>query len=144
MSRKCNKITFGRVNHYIFLILIGAIFHAVLTFIESNSTNFADQNKHPIVYTIIYSLGLCLNFILLIILKIRNKSAKKLYIEKEKVKDKSSINTLPLDKHGQKSFSRNFFANRHIKSITKKEKYLWILMISIIDYITYSLCNIFG
>ena len=76
MSEKLSKISFGKINRYIILILIGAIFRAFLTFLESQSSNFAKQNKHPIVYSMTYSIGLCLNFILLIILKIRNKSEK--------------------------------------------------------------------
>ena len=70
MPRKCTKISLGKIDHKIFLILVGAIFQAVLTFIEDQTTNFAAQDKHPIVYTMIHSLGLCLNFILLIIIKI--------------------------------------------------------------------------
>ena len=88
MSKKCTKISFGKINRKIFLIFVGAIFHTILTFIEDKTTNFAAQDRHPIVYTMIYSLGLYLNFILLIILKFRNKSAKEMYIEKEKKKKK--------------------------------------------------------
>lgn len=131
MSRKCSKISFGKINRYIILILIGAIFRGLITFLGDLSKHFADENKHPIIFAITYSLGLCLNFILLLILKFRNKSAKK--VEKEKTID----NLLPLDKDNQKSFRINAFANMHIKQISKKEKYLWILMISIIDYISY-------
>ena len=80
MSPKCTKISFGKINRYIFLILVGAIFRAFITFLEHESKNFAEENKHPIIYSMIYSLGLCLNFILLIIIKIRNKSEKEKYI----------------------------------------------------------------
>ena len=137
MSRKCTKISFGKINRYLVLILIGAIFRALLTFMESMSENFDEENKHPIVYCIIYSLGLCLNFILLLIIKFRNKSAKK--VEKEKTIE----NILPLDKDNQKSIRMSAFTHVHIKKISNKEKYLWILLISIIDYIRYVLFCIY-
>ena len=128
MSRKCTKISFGKINRYIILILFGAIFRSLLTLLEQNSVNFENENKHPIVYSMMYSLGLCLNFILVLIIKFRKKSAKE-------VERKKSVidNLLPLDKDNR----INAFANMNIKQITNKEKYLWILLISIIDYISY-------
>ena len=53
-------------------------------------------------------------------------------------KEKTVVdNFLPLDKDNQKSLRINAFGNVHIKQISNKEKYLWILLISIIDYIAY-------
>ena len=138
MSRKCTKISFGKINRYIFLILVGAIFRAFITFLENRSTNFAKQNKHPIVYSLTYSLGLCLNFILLIIFKIRNKSQKE--VEKDKEEEKNTIKAVLIDEDNQKAVDINLSAKIHnikIKKISNKEKYLWILMISIINYIAY-------
>ena len=83
MSRKCTKISFGKINRYIILILFGAIFRSLLTLLEQNSVNFENENKHPIVYSMIYSLGLCLNFILVLIIKFRKKSEKE--VEEKKV-----------------------------------------------------------
>ena len=83
MSRKCTKISFGKINRYIILILFGAIFRSLLTLLEQNSVNFENENKHPIVYSMMYSLGLCLNFILVLIIKFRKKSAKE--VERKKV-----------------------------------------------------------
>ena len=137
MSRKCNIISFGKINRFLILILIGAIFRALLTFMESKSENFDEENKHPIVYCMIYSLGLCLNFILLLIIKFRNKSAKK--VEKEKTIE----NILPLDKDNQKYIRISAFTHVHTMKISNKEKYLWILLISIIDYIRYVLFCIY-
>jgi len=128
MSRKCTKISFGKINRYIILILFGAIFRSLLTLLEQNSVNFENENKHPIVYSMMYSLGLCLNFILVLIIKFRKKSAKEVERKKSVVD-----NLLPLDKDNR----INAFANMNIKQITNKEKYLWILLISIIDYISY-------
>jgi len=128
MSRKCTKISFGKINRYIILILFGSIFRSLLTLLEQNSVNFENENKHPIVYSMMYSLGLCLNFILVLIIKFRKKSAKEVERKKSVVD-----NLLPLDKDNR----INAFANMNIKQITNKEKYLWILLISIIDYISY-------
>ena len=145
MSGGIPKITFGKINRYIILILIGAIFRGLLTFLETQSSNFAEQNKHPIVYSMTYSIGLCLNFILLIIFKIRNKSEKDIYIEKEKDKDKEKINTKVLsNKDNKNSYKVDTSINTlRIKHISKKEKYLWILMISIVDYIAYVIFCLF-
>ena len=138
MSRKCTKISFGKINRYIFLILVGAIFSAFITFLETQSTNFVKQNKHPIVYSLSFSLGLFLNFILLIIFKIRNKSEKEL--EKDKGEEKNTIKAVLIDEHSQKTFNINPSAKIHnikINKLSNKEKYLWILMISIINYTAY-------
>ena len=146
MPRKCTKISLGKIDHKIFLILVGAIFQAVLTFIEDQTINFSGKNKHPIIYTIIYSLGLCLNFILLIILKFRNKSAKNIFIEIEKDKEKHSFHALLLDKDKSKSLMINTSVNTYtmpIKHTKKKKKYLWILLVSVIDYIAYVFYSIF-
>ena len=138
MSPKCTKISFGKINRYIFLIFIGAIFRTFFSFLEGQSTNFDDENKHPIVFCLTYSIGLCLNFILVIILKIRNKSAKKLYIEKEI----AYLESLSSDSDTRKSVKANVFSNLHIKPTCKKEKFLWILIVSIIDYISYVIYSI--
>jgi len=145
MSRKCTKISFGTINCYIFLILIGAIFRALLSFLESISTSFNEQIKHPVVYSITYSIGLCLNFILLIIFKIRNKSAKEKYGKKGKDKDKDKDrvinNTFHLDNDNKKLYNINILNSVNSFNLTKhisnKEKYLWILLISFVDYIAY-------
>ena len=134
MSRKCTKITLGKTNRYIFLIIVGAILRACLTFLESKSYFFANENKHPIVYSITYSLGLCLAFILLIIYKTRNKSAKGKELEKENTINTSFITI----KKDTKSFSINKSSNGSTRNQTsKKAQYFWILVISIIDYIAY-------
>ena len=49
MSPKCRKISFGKINRYIILILIGAIFRGLITFLGDSSKHFADGNKHPII-----------------------------------------------------------------------------------------------
>ena len=118
MSRKCTKITLGKTNRYIFLIIVGAILRACLTFLESKSYFFANENKHPIVYSITYSLGLCLAFILLIIYKTRNKSAKVKELEKENTINTSFITI----KKDTKSFPKiNHQMDIHeIKQIKKR------------------------
>ena len=144
MSPKCTKISFGKINRYSFLILVGAIFRAFLTGLEKLSKNFAEENKHPIVYSLTYSLGLFLNFISLIILKIRNESPKE--VEKRKEKEKTLINSALLVEDVQKTVNINNSFKIHnisINKITNKEKYLWILMISVINYIGYVFFCIF-
>ena len=150
MSRKCNKISFGKTNRYILLILLGAILRPLLSFSKGQSQFFYNgRNEHPIIYNMTYSLGLCLNFILLIILRIRNKSAKKMYIEKEKDKDndkeKSTFNVLLLEKDERKSFKMNTYDRMHTIPSKRKniKKYSLILLVSIIDYIAYTFFCLF-
>ena len=150
MSRKCNKISFGKINRYILLIVLGAILRPLLSFLKGQSQFFYNgRNEHPIVYNMTYSLGLCLNFILLIILKIRNKSAKKMYIEKEnekeKFNEKSTIKVLLLENDDQKSFTMNTYDKVHTIQTKQKniKKYFWILLISFIDYIAYTFFCLF-
>ena len=62
--------------------------------------------------------------------------------EKDKIKDKNNIKALLITEEGRQSFkidtSINVNNTFRIKHISRKEKYLWILMISIVDYIAYT------
>ena len=114
---KCKIISFGHINLYFLLIPLGALFRAAKELIISNSTKFGETDKekqHPIIITINYASGLCLSFIFFIIYKICNKRKKisKIFLF-EKIMYKSTSN----------------------KKITKKEKFLWILLGSVIDFI---------
>ena len=114
---KCKIISFGHINLYFLLIPLGALFRAAKELIISNSTKFGETDKekqHPIIITINYTLGLCLSFIFFLIYKICNKRKKisKIFLF-EKIMYKSTSN----------------------KKITKKEKFLWILLGSVIDFI---------
>ena len=133
MSCKYKFINCGKTNRYIFSILIGAVFYAFVIVLENESTVFKDENEnnpHPIVYTLIYTFSLCLSFIFLIIYKIRTKS--------------QSINNNSI------TIEQNLYTRKTMKTIchqvkivTKKEKFLWLLLVSVIDYIAFSFNSIF-
>ena len=112
MSKKCNCISLGEINRYIIFIIIGAIFMAGTAVIANDSKFFNPEKFYVIVYTIANSLGLSLSFILLIIYKKYNKEKK----------DNKLDLIFPIK-------------NQNIQ-INKKEKFLWILFVSIIDYIS--------
>ena len=133
MSCKYKFINCGKTNHYIFSILIGAVFYAFVIVLENESTVFKDENEnnpHPIVYTLIYTFSLCLSFIFLIIYKIRTKS--------------QSINNNSI------TIEQNLYTRKamktvchQVKIVTKKEKFLWLLLVSVIDYLAFSFNSIF-
>ena len=118
MAVKCHLISIGETNRYIFLIFIGAIFFGGSSSIKEQSKNF-DENLHPIILTIINSLSLSLSFILLIIYEIYNKSQK------------------------EKKLGLFFSIKKQDIEIKNKEKFLWILFVSIIDFIANILDFIF-
>ena len=120
MSFHCRIISFGKTNIFLVLILVGALLLTSLTYVESLTKFFADINYHPVIYSMTYSLGLCLSFSFLIIYKIRNKRRKD--------------NKLPYN-----TINKNFYnsSNSTITQISFKEKFLWILLTSVINYIAY-------
>ena len=117
---KCNIISFGHINLYILIILLGAVFNTAKYLITNKSKKLGEddpkkpESQHPVIITINYAMGLCLSFIFFIIYKIRNKRNK-------------TTNIFLLDNIINKS---NIY-----KEVTKKEKFLWILLGSIIDFI---------
>ena len=113
----CNLISFGKINKYYILIPIGAIFYISLILVEKETKSFSEENKHPIVYTLIYSIGLSLSFIFLIIYKIFNK------------RKRAKTNLLIIEQ-------KNNIISSQKNIVSKKEKFLWILLVSIINYIT--------
>ena len=127
MRCKCKIISLGKTNKYIFLILLGAILLIALAYVEYESKFFAEKKTHPIIYSMTYSLGLTLSFVLLIIYKIRNKRKNKNYNLLLNIKnERMSFNTIsPIEK------------------ISTKKKFLWILLISGINYFAYTLFNIY-
>ena len=110
MSLKC--ITLGKMNKFIFLVLLNSIVYACLFNFEWNTIIFY---YHPIGYLIIYSFGLCLSIFLLLINKIRSKRKRKKIISQEK--------------------NPYLINSTKIKEVAKKEKFLWILLVSVIDFI---------
>ena len=129
MSCKCHLISFGKTDKYIFFIFIGAILRSLLTYLESLSKNFDKENLHPVIYSMTYSIGLSLSFILFIIYKIRSKSEKdKAHIPRIESNDSININNNTI---------ASIAYNNQIKQYSFKKKFLWILLASIIDYISY-------
>ena len=119
MALKCKIITCGKVNKKIFLIVVGGLMFSLQLFIESQSEIFnGEKNAYPIIYTMMYSISLCLSFSLLIIFNVYNKKKK---ITSTLIEDKES-NILITNDIPQK------------KIIFLKEKLLWILLVSIIDF----------
>ena len=113
MSNKCkgcNYINFGKINKYMFLVLLNALVYFILCFTGDQSKFYSDNNTHPIIYNISYSFGSSLSFILYIIYNRRNKS------------NINIINPLPTNQN-------------NINQIKLKTKLLWILLVSIISYI---------
>ena len=132
MSCKYKFINCGKTNRYIFSILIGAVFYAAVIALENESDVFKDKNEnnpHPIIYTLIYSFSLCLSFIFLIIYKIRTKRQNK------------NNNSITIE---QNLYTRKTMKTicHQVKIVTKKEKFLWLLLVSIIDYLAFSFNSI--
>ena len=117
---KCNIISFGHINLYILIILLGAVFNTAKYLITAKSKKLGEddpkkpESQHPVIITINYAMGLCLSFIFLIIYKLCNKRHK-------------ATNIFLLDNVMNKSYIN--------KEVTKNEKFLWILLGSIIDFI---------
>ena len=120
MQPKPCIISLGKINKYLFLILVGAVLLGSLTFLEGLTKFFAEVNYHPIIYSMTYSLGLSLSFIWLIIYKIRTK--------------RRNIKEHILPKENKDEVANAHF---HQKQITNKEKFLWILLASSINYFAY-------
>ena len=123
MSERCGLISFGTINKYYFLIPAGAISYIFLVLIEKESKFFSEGKKHPIIYILIYSLGLTLSFIFLIIYKIFNS------------RKRSKVNIAIIEP--------KLIISNQKQIVSNKEKMLWILLVSVIDYITMVFYTIF-
>ena len=116
MSCKCKLITLGKVNGFLILIIIGAILLGSLTLVEGLSKSFARENKHPIIYSMTYSLGMSLSFCFLLVYKKRIKSERENLLLNNEIE---RVNT----------FSKS--------KISIKEKFLWLLLTASINYFAY-------
>ena len=115
MSKGCNLISLGEIDRYFVLMFIGPILLYILKCLENSSKFFNDKNKenrHPIILKIIYSFGLSLSFVLFIFFKIYNKR-----------KNKNQLTLMIPVK------------NQTIQITNKIEKFLWLLLVSAIDFI---------
>ena len=130
MAIKCRVITCGKINKKIFLIIVGGLVYSLHLYIESESEIFGgDTNEFPVIYTMMYSLCLCLSFSLLLIFNV--------YSKKKKDKITSSL----IEDKGNIIFEKNDTIKKKI--ISWKEKLLWIFLVSIIDYIAYLFSSIY-
>ena len=113
MCKKCKIISLGKINKYIILAFLNSIFFMIQMLLKMFSTLLPN---HPIIFNIIYSFGLCLSFSFLLINKIcyARKNTKISFLSNES----------------------NVFNYGKKKVITKKEKFLWILFVSIINFIS--------
>ena len=57
MAKKCNYITFGKTNRYMFLILAEGLSFYFLGIVRGESKFVDEQNLHPIVFNISYAFG---------------------------------------------------------------------------------------
>ena len=130
MALKCKIISCGRINKKIILIIVGGLFFSLQLYVESTSNIFGgDKNDYPIIYTIMYSICLCLSFPLLIIFNLYNKKKNK------------QITSTIIEDTGNSTFLLNEM--RQKKMISWKKKLLWILLVSIIDYAAYIFSSIY-
>lgn len=127
---KCKLITFGKVNKKFFLIVFGGIAYSLQMYIESESDIFGggERNDFPILYTMGYSIALCLSFIFLILYKVKNKN--KIY---------SGL----IENRGTYALDNRTIIGKKIKMISWKEKLSWILLVAIIDFAGYLFSSIY-
>ena len=130
MALKCKIISCGKINKKIILIIVGGLFYSLQLYVEGESEIFGgDKNDYPIIYTIMYSICLCLSFPLLIIFNLYNKK-----------KNKKIISTV-IEDSGSSIFLLNEMRQKKMPSWIKK--LLWILLVSIIDFIAYLISSIY-
>ena len=132
MAIKCRVITCGKINKKIILIIVGGLVYSLHLYIESKSEIFGgdtNTNEFPVIYTMMYSICLCLSFSLLLIFNVYSKK-KKDKITSSLIEDKENI-----------IFEKNDTIKKKI--ISWKEKLLWIFLVSIIDYIAYLFSSIY-
>ena len=121
MSKECKKcccINFGKINKYMFLILIEIFLTIGLIFIKYQTKFFYLYDLDTIIYNISSSFGSSLSFILFIIYTIRNKR-------------KNNKTNMPLNKKND------------MNEISMMKKILWIILVSIISFITFLLNYIY-
>ena len=130
MALKCKIISCGKINKKIILIIVGGLFYSLQLYVEGESEIFGgDKNDYPIIYTIMYSICLCLSFPLLIIFNLYNKKKNK------------KITSTVIEDSGSSIFLLNEFRQKKVPSWIKK--LLWILLVSIIDFIAYLISSIY-
>ena len=123
---KCKIISLGTINKKFLLIIIHVIACLISMLIKKNTKFFSEKNDHPIVYCIIYSLGLCFSFIFLVIYKLYNK--KKAQANKTDIEQNYLISLL---------------VPNQTKAISIIEKFLFISLVAGIDYLSMVMSSLF-
>ena len=123
---KCKIISLGTINKKFLLIIIHVIACLISMLIKKKTKFFSEKNDHPIVYCIIYSLGLCFSFIFLVIYKLYNK--KKAQANKTDIEQNYLISLL---------------VPNQTKVISIIEKFLFISLVAGIDYLSMVMSSLF-
>ena len=118
MSEKQKLITFGKVDKKFFLIFAAVIVRGISElFVEMKFTESDNQNIDNIITIVIYSLGLSLSILLFIVYKIINR----------KKKDNALLLSFT-----QKNI--NHVVTKFEKMKVAFKKFLWVLLISVVDF----------
>ena len=118
MSEKQKLITFGKVDKKFFLIFAAVIVRGISElFVEMKFTESDSQNIDNIITIVIYSLGLSLSILLFIVYKIINR----------KKKDNALLLSFT-----QKNI--NHVVTKFEKMKVAFKKFLWVLLISVVDF----------
>ena len=123
---KCKIISLGTINKKFLLIIIHVIACLISMLIKKKTRFFSEKNDHPIVYCIIYSLGLCFSFIFLVIYKLYNK--KKAQANKTDIEQNYLISLL---------------VPNQTKVISIIEKFLFISLVAGVDYLSMVMSSLF-
>ena len=114
MSKRCNLIGFGEINKYYLLIIVEVIIDISFIYIAKEAKTYTNGTSNLIIDHIIYSIGLCLSFFLILFYRIYNRRKNFNY---EIINIKKQVVGSPQN-----------------EQTTKLEKFLWILLISFIDF----------
>ena len=120
---KCKSLSLGTISKKFIFIIIQIIVNFGLMAIKRQSQFFQETNRHPIVYCITYSLGLCLSFILLLIYKKRNKKIIHSDVEQ------NNLITAPIQ--------------QKVVSISIIEKFLLFSLVAGLDYLSMAISALF-
>ena len=122
MRKICKLINVGKINKYYILIFFGSIINFVICMINYDTDLYDIRFSHPIIYNFIISLSSCLSILLLLINKLyyKRKNPNKNYLSI--IKENTITNNIP-------------------KLVSKKEKFLWFLLVSIINFCSNILYN---
>ena len=118
----CKIMSLGKINKYIILVFIAGLLQLGIFLYTSKIAIFGnsiDLYKNNIIQIQFYSLGLSLSIILFFIYKIINKSKK------------TKANSILSEQKSKFSFLQG---SQKKESISKLKNFLWILLLSVIDF----------